>query len=190
MINELYIINGVFNRLGESGVVSVEDDDRATLIQQAIIYSLREIASKADWYFLKAYDVLAKTTNTDPTLDWKYEYQLPVDLVKIVRLPDWLFQYERIGTKILTNDNSEQIGLYYIKLDKNNIPYANFTEQFSKALIDKIAEKVAYPLTQDMNIYQLMLEEAKMSLADAINHNEFEQPQYSRPNNPYERRST
>lgn len=186
-MNRLDIVNQALNRLGQNAVANIDDDNTALLLDQTLISCLNELAMFADWYFLTEYDVLSKTTIENPTYDWTTAYQMPPNFKKVVRFPDTLRRFQIMGSLLLTNDVVGDISLYYIKVDPQSIPFEKFSPEFSEALSYLMASKVALPVTENNNILMLCMDQYKIYRDAALFSNQMINPNYTAPNNTYER---
>lgn len=123
---------------------SVYDDTKKTLLQYH------------PWRFsLKQYD-LGGALVAEPEFDWDYKYQLPSDLLRIIRMEKDA-DYEIFGNTLYTNETTAKI-IYQFEPDEVDLP-----SYFIRALQFHLARLFAMSLQEDVN---------KMSIFDKASDKE------------------
>lgn len=162
--SEVDICNSALFKVGADSISSLdEDSERARICKTRYAMCRDELLGSHPWNFALARVELAQTINT-PEFDYTYEYQLPSDLIRVIKtdtldippssdkrvtttfgfdLPDWRIE----GDKLLTNEG--EIKIVYIKRETD---VSKFSPMFAETLALRLAADFAYKLTNDLNL--------------------------------------
>ena len=151
--------------------------------------TLRNALSRIDWAFARKREALVTLAGTPPA-EWRYQYALPSDVVRPIRIVDpqeaasyyeHLFLVQNVdgdyvipftietigGIKVLYTD-MENACLAFIYLNEDTSIYP---QTFSEYLAHAIAAGISMPLTADRGLRTSMRLEADRTLQEAIADN-------------------
>lgn len=168
MSNKVLICNIALNRIGVNPIVSFLDNTKEAN-QCSLIYDrvVEQVLSEHSWSTATYRSALAQLTST-PTYGFSYQYQLPSD-PKVLRVleinqtrPDD-YEYSIEGNLLLTDLTS--VDIKYIGLVSNS---ENYGPYITSCVESKLAAELAYILTGDRNLTQLMFQAYTQELKDKI----------------------
>ncbi len=159
------ICNLALDSLNANSIVSFSDSTKeAKQCNRHYAQARRAVIRAHPWNFALKRQALAKVL-TPPEFEFSYAYQLPVDCLRVFRTN---ISYEGAvykieGRHILTNHE----GLKILYLFDNQNP-TQYDSLFIETLVARLAWKLAYPITGDINVsknfyeaYTAMLKEAR-----------------------------
>ena len=138
------------------------------------------LLSTHPWTFaLKNIRLSRLTAEADPLTDYKYQYQIPTDLIRL-----WSIQphanYAMIGDLILSNENDGLLATYVF-----DVAEAAFPAHFIKALEYMLAAEMAISVTEDTGKAQLYEQKARDAASQARNIDSSSKPQLSIVDSPF-----
>jgi hypothetical protein len=174
MASEVGICNAALINLGEATILSLTEDTKPARLCNQRYAALRDaVLRSANWNFAIERAELALLT-TAPEFEFTAAFQLPTDLIRVIKTDNDDYTYRREGSKLLCNRSSVKI--QYIKqvTDPNE-----FDALFIEALAARIAMDLAKPLTDDVGTYEAMarLYESKMVEAKSADAHENGSPE-------------
>jgi hypothetical protein len=151
MASKLDMINQALVLVGDAPLTSLTEDRRAQVvanqIYDTIIYA--EL-SKHRWGFAKSVVLLSQTTNTPINTEYKYEYQLPSDLIKEIRIIPLDYRYIRYSDKLYSN--VPNLKMEYIKKVTEDF----YPEYFERAVVYALARDLSIAIRDQMDRFQAM----------------------------------
>lgn len=143
MLKKIEICSNALLFLGHRPISSFEEPGSGPLLARNLWESTyRNFLSVNPWSFAKKYIGLNRLTQENPTPNWKYQFQLPSDYIRVhTTVPT--SNYELFEDKLFSN--SQDIGLEYFYMVREELlpPYA------IRALEYNMASVMAIPLTVD-----------------------------------------
>ncbi|MHB8825150.1 MAG: hypothetical protein ACYC5T_10000 [Thiobacillus sp.] len=159
------IVNMALTRLGEGHIVSMSDNTKPAREANTIYQTTKDaLLGGYNWSFAKTRAILTATL-TAPAFEYALAYDLPADCLRVLFVgeyyvgldltdyrgaPTELFVIE--GRQILTDmgtitapSTDNKMNLKYVKKEDD---VTKFSINFTSALIAKLAENLAEPLTQ------------------------------------------
>lgn len=173
MTARLGIINIARNCLGELPVVT---EDLADMNLQSMInlYEInkKSMLSMADWSFAMKWLKLQKSAETPVNTNYKYCYNIPANLVKLLATNPMKLDYEMVtGNKLYCNIDSDLFIKYVFEANEDEFPF-----YFQQALAYRVAADSAMLITQNVTIFQIWESKAEKSMADAEYLNAIAEP--------------
>ena len=163
MASVVDICNGALNQLGASTILSLTEDSKNARLCNARYTQVRDsIFRSHPWNCLQKRVQLPADTAT-PAWGFSFQYTLPSDCLRVLRILDYDSDYKVEGRKIVTNNSSMKI-LYVARITDPNEYDELLRETLSAALAADIAYAVtsSNPLTQNMyNLLKDKLREAR-----------------------------
>lgn len=168
MSNKVLICNMALNRIGVLPIVSFLDNTKEAS-QCALIYDrvVEQVLSEHAWTTATYRSTLAQLSTT-PTYGYSYQYQLPAD-PKVLRVLE-INQYRpddesySIEGNLLLSDLTA-VDIKYIGIISNSESYGPY---ITSCVESKLAAELAYILTGDRNLTQLMFQAYTQELKDKI----------------------
>lgn len=162
MASLITIYNKAFLSLGLPVATSISDDTKAVRSANTI-YELckASLLESYNWNFATKRAVLAASTTT-PTSGFSYQFILPSDFLKLLRLSDKSKRF-RIENGFLLSDSSKITITYIANITDSTL----FPNLFSDALGLSLAKALATQLTQSDALYDRISQEAEMTFRKA-----------------------
>ena len=154
MASTVDICNGALNQLGATTILSLTEDSKNARLCNSRYTQVRDAVFRSHpWNCLQKRVQLASSTNT-PAWGYKFQFDLPGDCLRLLRILDYDLDHKVEGRKILSNASSMKI-LYVSRITDPNEYDELLRETLSAALGADIAYGVtsSNPVTQ--NMYQL-----------------------------------
>ena len=154
MASTVDICNGALNQLGATTILSLTEDSKNARLCNSRFTQVRDAVFRSHpWNCLQKRVQLASSTNT-PAWGYKFQFDLPGDCLRLLRILDFDSNYQVEGRSILSNNESMKI-LYISRITDPNEYDELLRETLSAALGADIAYGVtsSNPVTQ--NMYQL-----------------------------------
>lgn len=162
-ITKIDIINAALIKAGCDIVSSLnQPNSRNARIAESIYdISRQEILRLHPWNFATERTALAALTDT-PAFDYTYQYQLPADCLRVVRINIAESEYKIEGRKLLTDDST--VNLIYIKdIEDTSL----FDVMFRSTLIAKLAMEFCSSIRMDQTATNLLAQQFEMTLRKA-----------------------
>lgn len=169
-MSEVSICNSALQKIGEPSIISLDDPTKAARQCKLAYDDCRKTElRKYRWNFAIKRVALAPDILT-PAFDFKAQFTIPSDCLKVI-LPvdpycDWFIE----GGKILTN-NGTILNLRYIYDIEDTTA---FDPCFEEVLSVAIAKAIVEPMTNSANKNAVLQNEYKNTVADARRANAFE----------------
>lgn len=165
MASKVEIANIALNTIGEDPITAFTDDDKAARVINLRYESVRRAVLRAHpWNCVIARSSLAQDTAT-PDFGFDYQYSLPSDFLRVVRLSDPNIHYRIEGKKLLTDAST--VNLIYIK---NETDVTKYDALLYEAVAARLAQEIAMPITNDKEMVDMAnsLYESKLAEARSI----------------------
>lgn len=133
MATKLDILNNARTILADTTVQDAEEIPEQFSLLESIKNTLLNMKS---WKFATKRVLLSRTTNT-PLFDYKYEYQLPYDFIKLLKINGDRHNFEINQDKLLTNQ--EEVKIEYLS---NDLKYEDLPPLLVKYLELKLASEL------------------------------------------------
>ena len=175
--NAIDVCNSALQRVGATTIISLSDNTpEARCCNVAYDSNRRDEIRKHPWTFAVSRAVLAPD-DAAPLFDFKYQYTLPIDCLRVLRSSDFDLDWKVEGRKILSN-NDNPLYLRYIADITDAAQWdASFYNVVSAALAVDLVER----LTQSNTKKQLLLDEYHDAVRIARRMNAFESGSESGP---------
>lgn len=150
MASEVQICSDALGQLGESPIMSLDDQTKAARLCKRFYPDLRDAVLRAyPWRCAIAFQTLNPLAGSSiiSGSGYAYTYQLPTDpfcLRALLLNGDPSIKWERVGNKIITDEPS--ITLKFIKRITDP---GEYDALLMDALIARLAQILAYPITGD-----------------------------------------
>jgi len=163
MASVVDICNGSLNQLGASTIISLTEDSKNARLCNARYTQVRDSLFRSHpWNCLQKRIQLASDTAT-PAWGFSYQFTLPADCLRVLRIEDYDSDYKIEGRKIVSNVPTMKI-LYIARIEDPNQYDEILRETLSAALGADIAYAItsSNPVAQNMyNLFQEKLREAR-----------------------------
>ena len=161
-LSQINIYNQAFFALGLSRATSTTEDSKAVRAANEMYEICRdELLSAHTWNFATKRIQLTQSTTT-PAFGYAYQYALPSDFLRLVRLSDKSITYRIEGTYLLTDAGS--VSIQYIAQVTDP---TKFSPLFAAALGLALADKIATQLTQSDAIVGQVAQKADIAFRKA-----------------------
>lgn len=160
MASVVDICNGALNQLGASTILSLTEDSKNARLCNARYTQVRDYIFRSHpWNCLQKRVQLPADTDT-PAWGFSYQYTLPSDCLRLLRILDYDSDYKVEGRKIVTNNSSMKI-LYVARIEDPN----EYDELLRETLSAALAADIAYAVTSSnpltANMYNLLKDKLK-----------------------------
>ena len=163
MASVVDICNGSLNQLGASTIISLTEDSKNARLCNARYTQVRDSLFRSHpWNCLQKRIQLASDTAT-PAWGFSYQFTLPTDCLRVLRIEDYDSDYKIEGRKIVSNVSTMKI-LYIARIEDPNQYDEILRETLSAALGADIAYAItsSNPVAQNMySLFQEKLREAR-----------------------------
>lgn len=159
------IANQALVRIGEKAIADIDDTTEPASQLRILLDSVsREIQSSFEWNELN--ELMSLTTLPELTADGLYQYPLPSDTFRVLRInPGVRIYKEWVLRKNLLVTN--QISPITVELVRYNADPAGWSIHLSRAIYTELAAQAAQILTQNTGLASRVREEANAALAEA-----------------------
>jgi hypothetical protein len=156
------IINNALIKIGASAILTLTENSESARAAN-LIYEQARDASIRDhvWNFAIRRVELAQNS-TAPAFEFSYQYNLPSDCLRVLRMEDMGMYYKIEGGKLLTDEGTAKI-LYLSRVEDVNL----FDALFVEALSARIAAELSVTLSESNTLYANMMEIYQRKIADA-----------------------
>lgn len=194
MASKVEIVNVALTLLGESRIMSIDDDVKAAREAKAVYDIVRDaLLANYNWTFAKQRVSLPALVSV-PAFQYSKQYKLPVDCLRLVfvgdyyvgasladyrTIPDELYAIE--GGMILT-DLSAPLNIKFVARVTDT---TQFAPAFTMAFASKLAMSLVEPLSQSAQKYQIAEAQFRDDLRLAIRSNAIEQPPIKLPDDEW-----
>lgn len=173
-MTEIDIINKALLKLGQSPINNLGDDNERALAGSALYESVRDTEISTHRWCFAMKRVLLEECSTVPAFEYKKQYPLPTDFLRLLYLPDAPDNIENDysieGTHILTDYQSPLKVVYLARITTPNL----FPSYFVEALAVKIAYELCERLKQDPARKQQLTQEYAFVISQAKKANQIQ----------------
>jgi hypothetical protein len=156
------ICNMALTMLSTSRITSLTQDDENARKCNAIYEMTRDfLLGEHNWNFTLKEAELALSETEPESEDWAYAFALPSDCLRIVRL-DGDYDYKIFQQLVYTNTD-EAVAQYIAKITDPS----KFSIGFVNALATRLAALLAFGVTQNASLADLMSKMAERALKEA-----------------------
>jgi len=156
------INNAALNQLGASTILSMTEDSKNARLCNARYTQIRDSVFRSHpWNCLQKRVELSSSTTT-PAWGFSFQYDLPGDCLRLLRILDYESNHKVEGRSILSNNSSMKI-LYISRITDPN----QYDENLREALSAAIAADIAYAITSNNTVQQNMIALYQEKLRDA-----------------------
>jgi len=159
------ICNSALIKIGAELIVSLTDNTkRAILCNHQYDIVRKKLLSSHPWNFSTKRAQLAQLGST-PDYEFDFEYQLPLDCLRVFRTKDdGNFMYRIEGRKLLTNQDE-----VFIEYASDLTDTSVFPEYFSEHLAHELAYDLCYAIVQSNSYKQSLRDDRMDAKRDARN---------------------
>jgi|TARA_R110002020_G_scaffold22513_7_gene76087 hypothetical protein len=146
MSSEAEICSNALSLLGDDPITALTDDSTRARLCNRFYASTRDSVLRAfTWNFAITRQALAQSTTT-PNFEFSFQYQLPEDpfCLKALKIDDDYEKWRVEGRFLLTNAST--VSLQYIARITD---VGQYDALFTESLEYRLAEKMAWPITQN-----------------------------------------
>lgn len=160
MVSVVGIVNSGLIKVGADPITSLGDNSVEARAANAQYEKLRDEVLRAHpWNFAIARARLSRLSEAPP-FGYAFQYQLPEDCLRVLRLNDGRPGFDVEGRRLLT-DEAEANTVFVRRVTDPN----EFDAMFREALAYRIAADLAYPLANSTTLSGSMLQLYRDSLA-------------------------
>lgn len=158
-VNDVTICSNALGRLGVSPITSLLDNtDRGRLCHRHYAIQRNAVLQAHPWNWALAVVSLARLAEA-PVAGYSYQFQLPVDYLKVERVYPKATEYEIIGKTLQTN--SPTISVKYIREITD-------PQQFSPLFVDALEAKLASIMAPALKANNELAQLAHQQYLDAL----------------------
>ena len=162
MASTVDICNGALNQLGATTILSLTEDSKNARLCNSRFTQVRDAVFRSHpWNCLQKRVQLASSTNT-PAWGYKFQFDLPGDCLRLLRILDFDSNYQVEGRSILSNNETMKI-LYISRITDAN----QYDELLRETLSAALAADIAYAITSNNTTSQNMIANYQDKLRDA-----------------------
>ena len=162
MASTVDICNGALNQLGATTILSLTEDSKNARLCNSRYTQVRDAVFRSHpWNCLQKRVQLASSTNT-PAWGYKFQFDLPGDCLRLLRILDFDSNYQVEGRSILSNNETMKI-LYISRVEDPN----QYDELLRETLSAALGSDIAYAITSNNTTSQNMLVTYQEKLKDA-----------------------
>jgi hypothetical protein len=155
-MDRVSICNFALAKVGEQRITSLDDKSKnAILCKLHFQQTLDEVLRNHRWNSAMKRAALGADAEA-PAFGYEYQYTLPIDCLRVIRLEEPLDEYRVEGRKLLTDTSPCNI-LYISRVEDENI----LDPLLVKVLVIELAIKLAYNLTEVRTMTDGLMEEAR-----------------------------
>ena len=162
---KLEITNITLNALGAESITDVNNNEWGTIISQSYDTYLAIMLEEYTWSFCLNQKKLIKKNNKTQ-LEFKFEYAMPGDLLRISKINSSLNHNFNAYFKIINNSICSDTDNLYIEYVGNNIE--NSSANFKQALAFLLAYNLAPSLLNDSELTEYYLVQYQYYLNSAL----------------------
>jgi hypothetical protein len=156
------IINNALIKIGASAILTLTENSESARAANLIYEQVRDASIRDHvWNFAIRRVELAQNS-TAPAFEFSYQYNLPSDCLRVLRMEDMGMYYKIEGGKLLTDEGTAKI-LYLSRVEDVNL----FDALFVEALSARIAAELSVTLSESNTLYANMMEIYQRKIADA-----------------------
>ena len=162
MASVVDICNTALNQLGASTILTLTEDSKNARLCNARYTQIRDAVFRSHPFNCLQKRVELSSSTTTPAWGYSFQYDLPGDCLRLLRILDYDSDHKVEGRSILSNNSSMKI-LYISRVTDPNQYDENLRETLSAAL----AADIAYAITSNNTTQQNMIAIYQDKLRDA-----------------------
>ena len=180
MASKIDLISAALVLIGDTAINTLVGNDRAQVVASALYDVIVENElTRTRWGFARTKAQLSLTTDTPLDNDFKSIYQLPSDMLLLIKVNP-MTRYRIYGDKLYCNLSST-LHCDYIY----NAPESEWPQYFSKLIQYALAKDFATSIRDSSTVAQLMSNEYLNASADAMSRDAQQYPQDVIRSNPF-----
>jgi len=169
-VDQISICNSALVKVGAERISSINQDTKSAKILKAVYEQVRDAVIAAHpWNFAIKRAVLYPTATT-PDFEFDYQYDVPLDCLHVLSVydesdafgGDESIDYVVEDRKILTDESTLNVRYVYRATDESL-----WSAYFAEAFAWRLAQEVAYNLTQSMSVATACEQKYRKELAEA-----------------------
>ena len=162
MASVIQICNSALNQLGAGSITALTENSKNARLCNERYETVRDAVYRSHpWNCLVKRVQLAQDSDT-PAWGFSYQYTLPADCLRLLRILDYDLDHKVEGRKILSNASSMKI-LYVARITDPN----EYDELLRETLSAALGADIAYGITSSNPVAQNMYELFQNKLRDA-----------------------
>lgn len=184
LFSKLTVINQALLAIGAAPVANENESERSKFISEKLEHLLPILLLSETWRFAIKYreDNTLITQNFSP--DYRYTYQLPFDYGRFVQLGNNRLVLDFVLIEELILSNTKPFRYYYVV---NTIDYSIMPPLFARTLALYAAADSAIPLTQNVQLANLLNTQYLQEKTNALLLNNMERDIKGAPYNDFDR---
>jgi hypothetical protein len=156
------ICNGALNQLGATTILSLNEDSKNARLCNARYSEIRDAVFRSHpWNCLQKRIEISSST-TVPAWGFSYQYDLPGDCLRLLRILEYDSDHKVEGRSILSNSETMKI-LYISRVTDPN----QYDELLRETLSSALGADIAYAITSNNTTSQNMITSYQEKLRDA-----------------------
>ena len=166
MITQVNICNSALAKVGQAPISSIDQETRAAQTLKSIFSLVQdELLACHPWNFaLKRAQLVPNVTV--PDFEFDFSYDIPSDCIRVLETEtdttqignSWVVE----DGKILSNDSTINIRYIY-----RNVNFSGWSPMFAEVMAWRLAQEIAYALTQSTEREKTCSENLRLSLSQA-----------------------
>lgn len=168
MASEVEIANSALLKVGAKQRITslTQNTANAVLVNEQYPKVRDDLLRSHTWNFARKWSSLA-TTGTTPVAEFDYEFTLPSDFIRVVRVSDndagvGDLVYDIYQGKLYADSNTVYLLYVYKETDPNLMP-----PDFREALAWALAYDISYPMTDSNNVRETLERGMRRAIARA-----------------------
>ena len=164
MPSKVDIVSSALVLIGDVPVNNLTGSDRRQVVANQLFERVKQgELAKFRWGFARKKEQLALTTETPVDNEWRYIYQLPTDLITLIKIyPN--VNYQVLGDKLYTNINQALYAEYIYDISEDDFP-PHFTRVLEYALAVDFAVAIREDNTTRQTMAELYVNQSRMARA-------------------------
>tara|TARA_Y100001951_G_scaffold52173_1_gene41274 strand:+ start:1090 stop:1671 length:582 start_codon:yes stop_codon:yes gene_type:complete len=162
MASVVDICNTALNQLGASTILTLTEDSKNARLCNARYTQIRDAVFRSHPFNCLQKRVELSSSTTTPAWGYSFQYDLPGDCLRLLRILDYDSDHKVEGRSILSNNSSMKI-LYISRITDPN----KYDELLRETISAALAADIAYAITSNNTTQQNMIALYQDKLRDA-----------------------
>ena len=162
MASVVDICNTALNQLGASTILTLTEDSKNARLCNARYTQIRDAVFRSHPFNCLQKRVELSSSTTTPAWGYSFQYDLPGDCLRLLRILDYDSDHKVEGRSILSNNSSMKI-LYISRITDPN----QYDELLRETISAALAADIAYAITSNNTTQQNMIALHQDKLRDA-----------------------
>ena len=162
MASVVDICNTALNQLGASTILTLTEDSKNARLCNARYTQIRDAVFRSHPFNCLQKRVELSSSTTTPAWGYSFQYDLPGDCLRLLRILDYDSDHKVEGRSILSNNSSMKI-LYISRITDPN----QYDELLRETISAALAADIAYAITSNNTTQQNMIALYQEKLRDA-----------------------